>query len=174
MLIEERREQIINLLKNHDGPITGTELSKIFQVSRQVIVQDIAVMRAQGHTILATSNGYMMPQVQLKQDTIKKIVCKHESYEQIEEELKIIVDMGITVLDVIVKHPVYGEIKRPLMISSRIDLVDFMKKVKQGNAEPLSVLTDGEHIHTLRVSNQRAYEKMVELLSQKGYLIRKE
>lgn len=174
MLTEKRREEIIELLKKETKPITGTELSKRFGVSRQVIVQDIAVIRAQGNDIMATSSGYMIPYHNGANKIIKTLVCKHENYMQMEEELQIMVDAGAKIIDVIVEHPVYGEIRSSLMLQSRMDVEDFMSKVKKQKAEPLAKLTQGEHIHTLEVPNEKAYDKIVDLLSQKGYIISRE
>lgn len=174
MSTDERRREIIKTLKNNEEPITGTELAKKFNVSRQAIVQDIAVMRAQGSNILATSNGYMIPKFHGNKKNIKTIVCRHEGYRNMEEELKIIVDLGVKVLDVIVEHPIYGEIRSSLVISSRMDIEDFMEKVKENQAPPLASLTGGEHIHTVEVPNERAYQKMRERLMEKGYLIKGE
>jgi len=167
---EQRRNEILNILKNRKEPITGTELAKKFQVSRQVIVQDIAVIRAQGYDVLATAKGYMLYQHDAKKDNIKTIVCKHQGYANMEEELLIMVDRGAKVLDVIVEHPIYGEIRAPLMIGSRLDVEDFIHQVKKYQAEPLSVLTGGEHIHTLEVPDDRAYHQIVAALEEKGYL----
>jgi transcriptional regulator of NAD metabolism len=174
MLTDQRRNEILNILQKHDEPITGNELANRFNVSRQVIVQDIAVLRAQGHDILATSKGYMMYRHDLKKNNIKTIVCKHQGYDSMEEELRIMVDMGVKILDVIVEHPIYGEIRTSLMIGSRMDLHDFIHKVRKHQAEPLSVLTGGEHIHTLEVPDDRAYHKMIGLLRQRGYLSEEE
>ncbi|WP_129598714.1 transcription repressor NadR [Anaerophilus nitritogenes] len=171
MTTDERRKEIISILKKNTEPITGTELSKKFGVSRQVIVQDIAVIRAEGYNILATSNGYLIPTIDEKKRNIQTIVCSHDRYDQIEEELTIMVDMGAKVLDVIVDHPVYGEIRSSLMIGSRMDIEDFMEKVKKSSAQPLSALTGGEHIHTIEVPNDRAYEKIIRKLKEKGYFI---
>ncbi|QXM07065.1 transcription repressor NadR [Crassaminicella indica] len=174
MTTDQRRREIIKILKNNEEPITGTALAKKFKVSRQVIVQDIAVMRAQGENILATSNGYMLLKADGKNKNIKTIVCRHEGYAQMEEELQIMVDMGAKVLDVIVEHPIYGEIRSSLMITSRMDIEEFMEKVKENDAAPLASLTGGDHIHTVEVSNNRAYEKMIKALKEKGYLVKGE
>jgi len=174
MITEKRRNKILELLKNSKNPLTGTELAKLFEVSRQVIVQDIAVLRAQGQNILATSNGYMIPQFGGKRKRIITIVCRHEGYDSMEEELKIMVDAGAKVLDVVVEHPVYGEIRSSLMIQSRMDLEEFMTRVRRNQAEPLSSLTGGEHIHTLEVPNEKSTSKIVDALTEKGYFIKGE
>lgn len=172
MLSEKRRQKILETLKAEGQTITGGELAKAFEVSRQVIVQDIAVLRAQGYDILATANGYMLPKQQQTDRYIKAIVCRHMGYREMEEELTIMVDMGAKILDVVVDHPVYGKISRSLMVCSRVDVQDFMKKVKKQKAEPLSSLTGGEHIHHLELPGERAYQLMVEALKRKGFFLR--
>lgn len=170
MTTEERRNEILNILKSSDEPITGSDLSKKFNVSRQVIVQDIAVLRAKGINIMATSNGYYILKINEDSRNIKTIFCKHKGYESIEKELGIMIDMGAKVLDVIITHPVYGEIRCPLMINSRYDLKKFTRKVKEFKAEPLASLTDGEHIHTIEVPNDEIYEIILAKLNEVGFL----
>ena len=174
MITAKRRGEILKMLKDSHGPMTGTELAKLFEVSRQVIVQDIAVLRAQGQNILATSKGYMIPEALGSQNYIVTIVSKHESYDHMEEELKIIVDAGGKIIDVIVEHPIYGEIRSSLMIQSRMDIEDFMKKIRKNQAEPLASLTGGEHIHTLELPNDKSYRKIIEELSKRGFLVRED
>lgn len=167
----KRRKAIVQALKENDEPIKGIELSKKFNVSRQVIVQDIAILRASGEEILATPQGYMISTNDLKRRIIKTIVCKHEGYEEIEDELKTIVDMGGKIIDVIVDHPVYDEIKIPLMLSSRIQIDEFVENLRKEKAEPLSSLTEGVHIHTIEVPSINIYQKILIKLDEKGYLI---
>ena len=170
----ERRERILEVLNNSNKPIKGTQLSEKFGVSRQVIVQDIALLRARGENILATPQGYMVPKLYEENTLVKKIVCKHKGYDEIEDELKTIVDMGGKALDVIVDHPVYGEIKSPLEIGSRMDLKEFINNLIETNAEPLSSLTEGIHIHTIEVKDEKSFKKIKESLRKKGYLIDEE
>lgn len=170
----ERREEILKTLNRSKKPIKGTNLSQTFEVSRQVIVQDIALLRARGEDILATPQGYIIPNINRGNKITKKIVCKHEGYDEIEDELKTIIDIGGKVVDVIVEHPLYGEIKSTLEISSRLDLRQFMESLKQTNAEPLSSLTDGIHIHTIEIDNEEIFERIKESLLGKKYLINEE
>ncbi|RKD28755.1 transcription repressor NadR [Thermohalobacter berrensis] len=168
---KERRKAILETLKKSKSPIKGTDLADKFDVSRQVIVQDIAILRAGGTEILATPQGYMIIGAE-KNDKIRKtIVCKHCGYDEIEDELKTIIDMGGKLLDVIVEHPIYGEIKSPLMLNSRIEIEEFMKKIKKKDAQPLSSLTGGIHLHTVEVSSEEVFKKIEERLNQKGYLV---
>lgn len=167
----ERREAILKLLKDSEKPIKGTDLAKEVDVSRQVIVQDIALLRARGESIIATPQGYIIPKAWEENKIVKAIVCKHIGYDEIEDELSTIVDMGGKVLDVIVEHPLYGEIKSPLMVSSRLDVKEFMKNLKETNAEPLSTLTDGVHIHSIEVEEEKSLREIERALREKKYLI---
>ena len=59
---KDRRERLIALLQQADTPISGTELAKQLGVSRQVIVQDVALLRAENCEILSTNKGYLLYQ----------------------------------------------------------------------------------------------------------------
>ena len=56
----ERRDQIIKRIQESQVPVSGTQLAKEYEVSRQVIVQDIALIRAAGHKIISTNRGYIL------------------------------------------------------------------------------------------------------------------
>lgn len=167
----ERRENILNDLKKSPGPIKGTELAERYNVTRQVIVQDVALLRARGENILATPQGYLLPKIVEENKIVKKIVCKHGSYDEIEEELMTIVDLGGKIIDVIIEHPVYGELRGSLQISSRLDLEEFMASLRKTKAEPLSTLTDGVHLHTIETGDEEAFKRIKKALKDKGYLI---
>ncbi len=166
----KRREIILEKLINSEEPIKGTDLAQMFDISRQVIVQDIALLRAQGEDIIATPQGYMIP---FKSDNRikKRVACKHRGYDDMKEELQIMVDYGATIIDVIVEHPLYGEIIGMLNINHKRDLDDFMDKIVGKKAEPLSVLTEGVHIHTLEIDSEEIFKEMMKVLNEKGYLI---
>jgi uncharacterized protein len=167
----ERREVIRELLAGCKEPISGTSLAKRFAVSRQVIVQDIAILRAGGLEIMATSQGYCIPETFKQPDKIQfKVACRH-SAEDMEKELEIIVDHGGRILDVAVEHPVYGELQGRLMLSSRRDIKQFLQNIKQTCAEPLSVLTQGVHLHTIEVSDMETKKMIIDELNQAGILL---
>lgn len=170
-MTDDRRKAISSLLKEIQSPITGSELAKRFDVSRQVIVQDIALLRASGMDIVASSNGYYLNEIESIESQIRTLVCKHEGYDTIEDELGIIIDMGGKVLNVIIDHPVYGDITCPLNISSRHEIKQFVEKVRNSQAAPLASLTDGEHIHTIEVPSDEVFEIMKRQLRSKGILV---
>lgn len=170
----ERRIEIKRLLNLAEEPIKGTDLSEKLEVSRQVIVQDIAILRARGENILATPQGYLIPKIYERNKLIKTIACIHSNNEELEEELRLIVDLGGKVIDVIVEHPLYGEIKSQLQIGSRHDLNLFINSLNETKAEPLSSLTGGVHLHTIEVDDEKIFSKIKEKLIEKNYLIKED
>ncbi|WP_027340511.1 transcription repressor NadR [Halonatronum saccharophilum] len=169
MSAKDRRRNLLEELCQSDGPMTGSQLADEFGVSRQVIVQDIALLRAEGKDILATSQGYITNK---KEDNIvkKTIACKHSGVET-REELEIIIKYGGRIRDVIVEHPLYGEIKGNLMIQKKSDLELFMKKYKEEEVKPLSTLTDGVHLHTIEALNFEVINLIEIELKKRGYLL---
>ena len=140
------------------------------KVSRQVIVQDIAILRAEGNEIIATPQGYIMLKYPLDKMEKKIIACSHDR-SGIEDELKTIISLGGKVIDVIVEHPVYGELKGMLMLSSIYDVDVFIKKLDEGEGQPLLVLTGGVHLHTIEAESKKKLNMIEEMLKDKGYLI---
>ncbi|MCY6372712.1 transcription repressor NadR [Clostridium ganghwense] len=166
---KERRQYIENLLINSETPKKGQDIAEKLHVTRQVIVKDIAILRAQGLNIIATPEGYLMPKVEEK--NICKILPLSHNREDIGDELECIVKYGGIVKDVIVEHPLYGEIKAMLMIKTLYDIQSFVKKVKEYNAKPLLALTRGIHLHTIEVDEEENMNKIIKELKDKGYLI---
>lgn len=167
---EERREAILSYLKRASLPVKGGELSKLYNVSRQVIVQDIALLRAEGHDIIATPQGYVL--MVNNNQFIKKIIAVKHNENQIEDELRTIVSLGGRVLDVTIEHKIYGEITGKLMLRSIYDVEMFVKKLRESNAKPLSNLTEGVHIHTIEADSEKDMERITKALKEKGFLIK--
>lgn len=165
MTASERRQQIARLLSASQAPISATTLSQELGVSRQIIVGDIALLRAAGQEITATARGYVIP---AQNGLLRRIACMHAA-EETRDELDAMVDCGCTVVDVIVEHPVYGQLTAPLHLSSRLDVDQFMKRMD--GAAPLSQLTGGVHLHTLSCPDETAYEHLLQLLRQRGFLV---
>jgi transcriptional regulator of NAD metabolism len=170
MLSNQRRVKILKVLKTNEQPVTGSELSQHFQVSRQVIVQDIALLRAQGHDILATPQGYMISPVVMSRKPTRILPCKH-TQQQIKDELMTIVQLGGKILDVIIEHKIYGQFTGTLMIDTPKKVDDFVEKLNRQRAEPLSMLTDGVHLHTIEAEYQHLLDNIEDALMKKGYLL---
>jgi len=166
---EQRRIKIIHILKETNEPISGTELAKLLGVSRQIIVQDIALLRAVNRNILSTTKGYVL-YYQEEQKVNRCFLVKHTN-DQIEDELCAIVDNGGKVLDVIVMHDIYGEISTGLIIKTRQDVYDFVEKLKNRKTMPLKDLTDGVHLHTVEADSEEILNRIEARLKEKGYLI---
>lgn len=164
-----RRDRILKILEESDAPVSATSLAREFNVSRQIIVGDIALLRAQGTDISATPRGYVLP-LETANKIRRTIVCLHESEEGMLNELYTIVDFGCKVLDVIVDHPVYGQISGQLQIASRLDAEQFAERVRTEKAHSLSELTDGVHLHTIECPSEEIYTKLVDKLGSLGIL----
>jgi transcriptional regulator of NAD metabolism len=167
---DERRRQIVAWMRSHGAPIRGGELAKRFRVSRQCLVQDVAILRAAGEQILATPRGYRLPE-EPNYAHRAILACRHDP-ERTEEELQILVDHGVKVLDVIVEHPLYGDLRGSLMIESRADVQDFLGQVKASHASLLSTLTDGVHLHTVEASRPEMISRAKALLRSRGFLLK--
>ena len=167
---EQRRRGILAWMRNQGEPVPGGELAKRFHVSRQCLVQDVAILRAGGEQIEATPRGYHLPaSLHLKHRAI--LACKHTP-ERTEEELQILVDQGVKILDVIVEHPVYGELRGSLMLESRADVQDFLAQVSSSRASLLSSLTGGVHLHTVEASRPESIARAKAILRARGILLK--
>lgn len=169
MNAESRRQAILKKLGNADGPVSASKMAAEMSVSRQIIVGDIALLRAAGSDIMATPRGYIMTSEKHDHPYTRKIACIHTA-EETQKELYAIVDEGCTVEDVIIEHPIYGEIRGWLRISSRHDVDEFIKASMESGAAPLSALTDGIHLHTLSCPDEESFTRVKESLREIGML----
>jgi len=170
MTSSRRREKIKNLLIQSQEPIKGQELAEMFQVTRQVIVKDMAIIRAEGIKVISTPKGYMALRENI--NSVKKVIAVNHGREDVKNELETIVKYGAVVEDVIVEHPLYGEIRAMLMIKNMMDIENFYDNFKQYEAEPLSALTNGVHLHTIICENDVILSNIIEELDKKGFLIK--
>lgn len=166
---EQRRQQILKFLQDIQSPFSGSTLASKLGVSRQVIVQDIALLRAEGKEIIATPQGYIM--LLPKNNTLSKTIACCHNKEDIKDELTTIVDEGGTIIDVIVEHSIYGQISGNVMVSSRRDVDEFIKKIHKSDTKPLSDLTHGVHLHTIQVKDEQSIVQIEKELKGKGYLL---
>ncbi|MGA7063634.1 MAG: transcription repressor NadR [Candidatus Acidiferrales bacterium] len=167
---DTRRRRVLAFLRQHGAPITGGELARRLGVSRDSLVQDVAILRAGGEPIVATPRGYRLPESspQLHRAIL---ACRH-SPERTGEELEILVDHGVRILDVIVEHPVYGELRGSLGLESRADVRDFLTQVRVSRAALLSSLTGGVHLHTVEASRPEMILRAKQRLRARGFLLK--
>ncbi len=169
---EERRDYLVSVLKEGVKPIKGVELAKLCSVSRQIIVGDITLLKARNHPIIATPNGYLYLKNEENKTKLKNIIIASEHLpEDTERELQLIVDCGVTVKDVKVDHPLYGDLTASIMVSNRSDVRQFIMKLKTTNAALLSQLTNGIHLHTLEAQTEEQLQHAIDSLREAGFLI---
>lgn len=163
-----RRSKLLEIIKSSNQSISATALAKQLGVSRQVIVSDIALLRAADHNITSTNRGYIMhPETSKKASRIFKV---NHSNKQIADELNTIVDFGGKAVNVIVNHMIYGTITADLLISSRKDVQDFINELSSNQTRPLKELTNGVHSHTVCADSEELLDIIEEKLREKGYL----
>ena len=166
---QKRRSSILSTLQTAQSPITAAALAGQYHVSRQIIVGDIALLRAGGYEIAATPRGYMIPKNRAV--ITHRIATRHEN-EDMETEMNAIVDEGYTIHDVIVEHPIYGQITGLIDASSRRDVSDFIGKCREHpESLPLSALTNGIHLHTILCPTEQAYKNVCASLARLGFLL---
>ena len=167
---EQRRRGLLAWMQGHGEPVRGGELAKRFRVSRQCLVQDVAILRAGGEEIEATPRGYHLPATS-RRGHRELLACRHAP-ERTQEELQILVDHGVKILDVIVEHPVYGELRGSLMLESRADVQDFLARLSSSHAALLSSLTRGVHLHTVEASRPELIARAKAQLRARGFLLK--
>ncbi len=163
---EDRREKIISILKSSNAPVAGLTLAKELGVSRQVIVQDIALLRANATAIFSTNRGYVLQE----KNVCERVFKVQHTDEEVEEELSIIVDMGGIVKDVFVYHKVYGVLKAEMNIKSRMDIRKYMEDINSGKSSLLKNVTSGYHYHTISADSEEILDMIQEDLSKRGFL----
>ena len=168
---ENRRNEILKLLKEQPTPLSGTALAKAFGVSRQVIVQDIALMRAENHSILSTNKGYLYRSPEVENPQPKRVFYVKHTTDQVLDEFLTMTELGGRVLDVAVEHEIYGYIQVDLLIETSQDARDFAEKLSNCRDNPLKVLTDDSHYHTVAAPSERLLDMIQRELEEKGFLL---
>lgn len=167
----KRRANIIGFLSTRTTPVSGTELAKQFGVSRQVIVQDIALLRAENRDILSTNKGYLLFKPEPKSHMMRDVIMVKHNSSQILDEMASIVELGGKMLDVSIDHDLYGQIRCDLVINNMEDAKEFVKNIQQSRSKPLNVLTDDYHYHTISAPSKKAMDLIKGDLKEKGYLV---
>ena len=163
---QERREKLIQQIRTSDLPVSGKKLAEMFDVSRQVIVQDIALIRANGSDILSTNRGYVLHE----KKTTSRIFYVNHTDDELEAELCAIVDMGGKVVNVMVEHKVYGRLEAELNITSRHKVQEFVQDMRDGKSSPLKNLTSDDHAHLVEAEDERTLDMIEQKLKQMGIL----
>ena len=162
---EARLKAVYETILNSESPISGTNLANKFHVSRQVIVQDIALLKARNIQIFATHKGYVCSPEKVS----RVFACYHNS-DRIEEEMNAIVDCGGCIENVFVKHDVYGKLEASMSISSRKQVKEFMESLAQKKSKPLTDLTSGYHCHTVSAKTKEDLDAIEQSLRKLHFL----
>lgn len=163
---EERRREILEALLGSERPVSGSSLARQFNVSRQVIVQDIALIRAEGKEIYSTNRGYIL----IEKKRASRVFKVFHTDEEVENELSLIVDMGGCVEDVFVYHKVYGIIRGELNIQSRYDIKRYLESIGAGKSKLLKNTTSGYHYHTVTAESEKILDMIQTKLEEAGFL----
>ena len=161
-----RRAALLAALHGANQPMSAGALAELCGVSRQVIVSDVALLRASGEAITATPRGYVLGGGE--EGLMRTVACLHDA-SGTERELNIMVDNGCAVLDVTVEHPVYGQITAALDLRSRYDVAQFI--LRSANTAPLASLTEGIHLHRLLCPDEAAFTRVKRELDEAGLLL---
>lgn len=164
-----RRSEILRMLGESEGYISAAQFAQHFGVTRQIIVSDVALLRANGHRIQATRRGYQLEK-NTPADSLYSVVCRHRG-DQVLDEFYTIVDNGGSIASVVVEHPIYGQLSADLNICSRYDAQEFVQRQRETQASQLCDLTGGLHIHMLRVPGEEAYRRIVKGLKELDILV---
>ncbi len=167
MKAERRREEILSLIGNAEHPLPAGILAEKFNVSRQVIVQDVAILRANGYDITATSRGYVL---NTKARASRVFKCRH-TFEQIVDEGNLIISAGGRIEDISVNHRLYGKISARLDLYNRTHVEELYRSLKSGASKPLMSVTDGYHYHTVTADNEETLDEIENQLRRAGFLI---
>lgn len=167
MKANERRQEILSLIGNTENPIPANFLSEKFEVSRQVIVQDIAILRANGYDVISTNRGYMFASSVRAERVFK---CRH-TFEEMMDEGNIIIGLGGKVEDIFVNHRVYGRISAKLDLANSMHVEELYRSLVSGASKPLMSVTDGYHYHTVSADSEETLDKIGSALKKAGYLI---
>lgn len=163
---KERQEQLVSELKESEAPLSGGYLAERFQVSRQIIVQDIHTLRQQGIAISSTPKGYKLD----KPEGVRKVFKVYHTDEETRQELTLIVDLGGEVEDVFIYHKFYGKVQADLKIRSRRDIQEFCEALQTGKSSPLKNVTAGFHYHTIWTREAEDMDRIENALKEHGYL----
>jgi transcriptional regulator of NAD metabolism len=170
---EARRRRLVETLQARPAEaLPGAELARRLGVSRQVVVQDIAVLRARGLPVLPSARGYRWaPEDERPDARLRARVAVRHRPEETAAELYALVACGVRVLDVVVEHPLYGELTGRLDLATPAQVGAWLEALAHHEAGLLSVLTGGVHLHTLEAADPMRLAAARARLRELGFLL---
>ncbi len=128
-------------------------------------------MRAENYGIISTNKGYILRSERTGNTQPKRVFFVKHNTDQVAQEFNTILELGGKILDVAVEHEIYGQICVDLMIETNAEAADFCEKLLTCRDNPLKVLTDDCHYHTVAAPSEKLLDLIEEELQQKGFLI---
>ena len=170
MTTAERRAAILQQLAHAGAPIAARTLATHYGVSRQVIVQDLAVIRASHPGIISTARGYVLEQPDQPAGCTREFKVRHTP-DRTGQELNLIVDCGGRVKNISISHRVYGHMEAVLGVNSRRKVAEFMEDIRSGKSSPLKNITSNYHYHRVSADSKETLDMIEEDLRQRGFLV---
>lgn len=167
----ERRLELFHRLQKETKPISGTDLGKLFNVSRQIIVGDIGILRARGIQITSTPRGYILDEQMHKEGTLTTLTCVAKDLKDLEKELTTIIELEGGIRDIYIRHGVYGEMRQAVAIRSMSDVQRYIEKLKDTNCKPIETLTNGKHYCTVDTLDVAAMDAIKKALADANILV---
>lgn len=165
---EQRLQQLKQILQEREEPVSGAALARYLDVSRQAIVQDVALLKSRGEPVRTTPRGYRYDR---SGGTPKRLIAVRHGTDEISDELMAIVGMGAKVVDVLVEHQIYGELRGNIDVADREDVLRFLSLLEAGGNNPLLTLSDGVHLHTLEADSEETLDGVERRLEAMGILL---
>jgi hypothetical protein len=166
----ERRKEILNLIRNSSGPLSGSSLARTMSVSRQVIVKDIASLKDEGNDIISTNRGYIIN----RPPRVKRVLKMVHTDEEVGDELYTILEMGGRIEDVFVWHKIYGRITAEIEIYTKEDADAYIDSLENGRSSPLKNVTSEYHYHTVTAEREQVLDAIEAEMERRGFLVRDE
>ena len=167
MTTNERRREILERLRAEKRAVPAKEFAIDFNVSRQIIVGDMAVIRANHPEIISTNRGYILDE---KTTFSREFKVKHGP-DRVKEELTLIVDYGGYVKNVSISHRAYGRISADMSIGSRQDVVEFVERLLDSKSTLLGSVTSGYHYHLVEATSEARLDLIETRLGEAGFLV---
>ena len=157
-MASNRKQELLALLKGAKEAMNGQSLAEHFGVTRQIIVQDIALLRADGAQIISTNRGYIYKSSD-DNSYVRRLFKVNHKVSDMEDELLAIVDNG-------------GRIQNMLKLTCRRDVSHFLDQASSNDFRPLSDLTNGVHYHLVEADSEQDIDYIEEALNHLGFLVK--
>ena len=167
-----RRERLLTILQESPDPVSGAMLAKQLNVSRQIIVADVAILRSSGFLIASSVKGYEYPATGKQKGYTRIIACrgKDSDINELLCELNAVVDNGGIIHGINLTSRIYGELQIEMDIHSRRDVRQYLEKVRNSGYPFITVTTGGVHHLDIEAHDEEELDAIEECLDDLGLL----